>query len=104
MFVRQRTVSPVKPPRSAPPPVRGPKSCRLLPLSPIAVGLKYASRMSNASWKDGAVDVDPGWQLVRISFEGQQIDVAGANPRQVEWTSTGECITVAHPQYPRSGT
>jgi hypothetical protein len=46
------------------------------------------------------VDVDPGWQLVRICFEGQQIDVAGANPWQVEWASTGERITVAHPQYP----
>jgi hypothetical protein len=43
------------------------------------------------------VDVDPGWQLVRICFEGQQIDVAGANLWQVEWASTGERITVAHP-------
>lgn len=56
--------------------------------------------MSYASWKDGAVDVDPGWQLVRICFEGQQTDVAGAQLRQVEWASTGERITVAHPQYP----
>lgn len=44
--------------------------------------------------------MDPGWQLVRICFEGQKIDVAGANPWQVGWASTGERITVAHPQYP----
>lgn len=45
------------------------------------------------------MDVDRGWQLVGICFEGQQIDVAGADPWQVEWAPTGERIIVAHPQY-----
>jgi hypothetical protein len=48
----------------------------------------------------GRVDVDGGWRFASIGFEGQQTDVGGMNPWEVEWTSTGSRITVAHPQYP----
>ncbi len=51
-------------------------------------------------WKDGPVEADRGWRFVSIGYEGQQADVAGVNPWEVEWTATGSRITVAHPHYP----
>jgi hypothetical protein len=47
--------------------------------------------------KMGRVEVDRGWRFVSIGYEGQQSDVAGVNPREVEWTATGSRITVAYP-------
>lgn len=49
---------------------------------------------------EGSQEVDRGWRFVSIGHEGQQTDVAGVNPWEVEWTATGSRITVAHPQYP----
>jgi hypothetical protein len=45
--------------------------------------------------------VTPGWCLLHIGFEGDDVSVAGINPWKVtDWTSTGERIVVAHPSYP----
>ena len=35
-------------------------------------------------WKDGPVEADRGWRFVSIGYEGQQADVAGVNPWEVE--------------------
>jgi hypothetical protein len=43
------------------------------------------------------VDVDPGWRLVSIGFEGQPTDV---DPWSVTRTADGGRISVAHPSYP----
>jgi hypothetical protein len=37
-----------------------------------------------AAWKDDPVEVDRGWRFVSIGYEGQQSDVAGVNPWEVE--------------------
>ena len=44
--------------------------------------------------------VDDGWRFVGIAIEGQQTDVGGINPWEVEWMPTDQRITVAHPEYP----
>jgi len=45
--------------------------------------------------------VTPGWRLLHIGFEGDDVSVAGINPWTVgNWTSTGGRIIVAHPSYP----
>ena len=46
------------------------------------------------------MDVDPGWRLVSIGFEGQPSNVGGIDPWSVTWTADGGRITVAHPSYP----
>lgn len=46
------------------------------------------------------MEVDRGWRFISIGFEGQQTDVGGINPWEVEWTATGGRIMVTHPQYP----
>ena len=48
---------------------------------------------------DGAVT--PGWRLVHIGFEGDDVPVAGINPWSVvNGSSSGEKIIVAHPSHP----
>jgi hypothetical protein len=42
----------------------------------------------------------PGWRLVRVVFEGQPIEVAGVNPWDYQWRSTGGRIEVPHPSHP----
>ncbi len=46
------------------------------------------------------MDVDPGWRLASIGFEGQSADVGGVDPWSVTWTADSGRITVAHPSYP----
>ncbi|MEM9110841.1 MAG: hypothetical protein AAGC72_12530 [Planctomycetota bacterium] len=46
-------------------------------------------------------DVSPGWQLVAIVIENQEVDLLGINPWNQEWVSLNiPPIVVAHPQYP----
>jgi hypothetical protein len=45
-------------------------------------------------------DIDEGWRLVSIGFEGESTDVGGVNPWDATWVSTHGRITVGHPQYP----
>lgn len=46
-------------------------------------------------------DVAPGWKLVHIGFEGDDVDVAGVNPWSLgSWGASIGTITVAHPAYP----
>lgn len=52
----------------------------------------YASRMDHVS---------PGWSLVSIGLEGQEVRIAGVSLWKVEWEPAGSSsITVAHPRYP----
>lgn len=45
--------------------------------------------------------VTPGWRLLHIGFEGDDVSVAGIDLWKIgNWTSTGGRITVAHPSYP----
>lgn len=45
--------------------------------------------------------VTPGWRLLHVGFEGDDVSVTGINLWEVgSWTSTGARITVAHPSYP----
>lgn len=44
--------------------------------------------------------VDQGWDVVSIGFELEPVEVGGINLWDVEWTGTGQKVTVAHPSYP----
>jgi len=45
--------------------------------------------------------VSPGWNLVSIGFEGQEVRIAGVSLWEVEWEPVGSSsITVAHPSHP----
>ena len=45
--------------------------------------------------------VSPGWTLVSIDVEGQDVRIAGVSLWEVEWEPVGSSsITVAHPNYP----
>jgi hypothetical protein len=46
--------------------------------------------------------VSPGWTLVSIGVEGQEVRIAGVSLWEVEWEPVGSsAITVAHPNYPK---
>lgn len=45
-------------------------------------------------------EVTPGWRFVSIGFEGEVVNVDGANLWREEWRSLHERICVPHPSYP----
>ncbi|MFN8076058.1 MAG: hypothetical protein U0Q15_11635 [Kineosporiaceae bacterium] len=48
-----------------------------------------------------APSVTPGWRLVRIGVEGDDVDVDGVNPWSLAaWGAPLGTIVVAHPSYP----
>jgi hypothetical protein len=45
-------------------------------------------------------DPTADWIAVGIVFDGDAIDIEGADPWQWSWASTGEIAQVRHPAYP----
>lgn len=46
-------------------------------------------------------EITPGWRIVHIGFEGDDVDVHGVDPWSVTpWERGATVITVAHPSYP----
>ena len=43
--------------------------------------------------------VTPGWRYVHIGFEGDEFEIRGIRVWSPPWISTGDRITVAHPQH-----
>jgi uncharacterized protein YfaQ (DUF2300 family) len=47
-----------------------------------------------------AADPTDNWIAVGIVFDGDALDIDGANPWERSWQSTGEIASVRHPTYP----